>query len=146
MKAWYWCRMNGDDKAGTKTGTKERKSLENVLQHSGWMVIAVGCSAVKPRKNKQTKKGVRDLFSKYIQGLIKGSLLAIKNRLDKTSNGSQNWMANKKYSGWLLTDSGLGTWASYKTAWIIGQIKKNFNWRDDEKYYYFGYGKFSANV
>ena len=67
MKAWYWCRMNGDDKAGTKTGTGERKSLEDVLQHSGWMVIAVCCRAVKPRKKKQ-KKGVRDLFSKYIQG------------------------------------------------------------------------------
>ena len=53
-------------------------------------------------------------------------------------------MANKKHSGRFLTDSGLGTWASYKTAWIIGQIKKNFNWRDDEKYYYFGYGKFSC--
>ena len=62
MKAWYWCRMNGDDKAGTKTGTKERKSLEDVLQHSGWMVIAVCCSAVKPRKKKQTKK-VLEIFS-----------------------------------------------------------------------------------
>ena len=67
MKAWYWCRMNGDDKAGTKTGTGERKSLEDVLQHSGWMVIAVCYSAVKPRKKKQQKKGVRDLFSKYIR-------------------------------------------------------------------------------
>ena len=122
---------------------REKKSREDVLQHSPWMVIAVCCSEVKPRKKKQ-KKGVRDLFSKYIQGLIKGFLLAIKNRLDKTSNGSQNWMANKKHSGRLLTDSGLGTWASYKTAWIIGRIKKNFNWRDDEKYYYFGYAKFSC--
>ena len=143
MKACYWCRMNGDDKAGTKTGTGERKSLEDVLQHSGWMVIAVGCSAVKPRKNKQTKKGVRDLFSKYIQGLIKGFLLAIRNRLDKTSNGSQNWMANKKHSGWVLTDSGVRTWASYKTAWVTGW-KKKFKRRDDEKYYYSGYGKFSC--
>lgn len=33
-------------------------------------------------------------------------------------------MANKKHSGQRLTDSGLGTWASYKTAWIIRQ-KKN---------------------
>ena len=48
--------MNGDDKAGTKTGTGERKSLEDVLQHSGWMLIAVCCSAVKPRKKKQTNK------------------------------------------------------------------------------------------
>ena len=145
MKACYWCRMNGDDKAGTKTGTGERKSLEDVLQHSGWMVIAVGCSAVKPRKNKQTKKGVRDLFSKYIQGLIKGSLLAIKNRLDKTSNGSQNWMVNKKPSGRLLTVSGVATWASYKTTWIMGWKKKTiFNWRDNEKYFYVGYGKFSC--
>ena len=55
MKACYWCRMNGDDKAGTKTGTGERKSLEDVLQHSGWMVIAVGCSAMKPRKKKQKR-------------------------------------------------------------------------------------------
>ena len=47
--------MNGDDKAGTKTGTGERKSLEDVLQHSGWMVIAVGCSAMKPRKKKQKR-------------------------------------------------------------------------------------------
>ena len=61
MKAWYWCRMNGDDKAGTKTGTKERKSLEDVLQHSGWMVIAVCCSAMKPRKKKQKK--VLEIFS-----------------------------------------------------------------------------------
>ena len=68
---------------------REKKSQEDVLQHSPRMVIAVCCSAVKPRKKKQ-KKGVRDLFSKYIQGLIKGFLLAIKNRLDKTSNGSQN--------------------------------------------------------
>lgn len=82
------------------------------------MVMAVCCSAVKPRKKKQ-KKGVRCLLSKYIQSLIIGFLLAIKNRLDKTSNGSQNWMANKKHCGQLLTDSGPGTWASYKTAWII---------------------------
>ena len=54
--------MNGDDKAGTKTGTKERKSLEDVLQHSGWMVIAVCCSAMKPRKKKQTQK-VLEIFS-----------------------------------------------------------------------------------
>ena len=101
---------------------REKKSREDVLQHSRWMVIAVCCSAVKPRKNKQ-KKGVRDLFSKYIQGLIKGFLLAIKNRLDKTSNGSQNWMANKKHFGRLLTDSGLATWARYKTDWIIAWKK-----------------------
>ena len=118
--------MNGDDKAGTKTGTGERKSLEDVLQHLWWMVIAMCCSAVNPRK-KKPKKGVRDLFSKYIQGLIKAFLLAIKNRLDKTSNGSQNWMANKKHSGWLLIDSALGTWARYKTAWIIGWKKKTFS-------------------
>ena len=61
MKAWYWCRMNGDDKAGTKTGTGERKSLEDILQHSGWMVSAVGCSAMKPRKKKQKK--VLEIFS-----------------------------------------------------------------------------------
>ena len=54
--------MNGDDKAGTKTGTGERKSLEDVLQHSGWMVIAVCCSAMKPRKKKQTQK-VLEIFS-----------------------------------------------------------------------------------
>ena len=94
-------------------------------------------------KKKETKKGVRDLFSKYIQGLIKGFLLAIRNRLDKTSNGSQNWMANKKHSGWVLTDSGVRTWASYKTAWVTGW-KKKFKQRDDEKYYYSGYGKFSC--
>ena len=104
---------------------REKKSREDVLQHSRWMVIAVCCSEVKPRKKKQ-KKGVRDLFSKYIQGLIKGFLLAIKNRLDKTSNGSQNWMANKKHFGRLLTDSGLATWTSYKTTWII-VWKKTFS-------------------
>ena len=54
--------MNGDEKAGTKTGTRERKSLEDVLQHSGWMVIAVCCSAMKPRKKKQTQK-VLEIFS-----------------------------------------------------------------------------------
>lgn len=113
---------------------REEKSREDVSQHSRWVVIAVCYSAVNPRK-KKPKKGVRDLFSKYIQGLIKAFLLAIKNRLDKTSNGSQNWMANKKHSGRLLIDSALGTWASYKITWIIGWKKIFFNWRDDEKYY-----------
>ena len=122
MKAWYWCRMNGDEQV-LNWNRREKKSQEDVLQHSQWMVIAVCCSAVNPRK-KKPKKGVRDLFSKYIQGLIKAFLLAIKNRLDKTSNGSQNWMANKKHSGPLLIDSALGTWARYKTAWIIGWKKE----------------------
>ena len=35
---------------------REKKSLEDILQHSWWLVIAVGCSAVKPRKKKQTNK------------------------------------------------------------------------------------------
>ena len=42
-----------------------------------------------------------------------------------------------------LTDSGLATLASYKTAWVTGW-KKKFKRRDDEKYYYFGYAKFSC--
>ena len=97
------------------------------------------CSVLQCSETKKKKKGVRDLFHKYIQDLIKGFLLAIKKkkkkkRLDKTSNGSQNWLANKKHSGQLLTDTGLATSASYKTAWIIG-LNFFFNWRDDEKYY-----------
>ena len=142
MKAWYRCRMNGDDKAGTKLEQEREKEPGRCFTT---FTTNGNCSVLQCSETKKKEtKGVRDLFSQYIQGLIKGFLLAIKNRLDKTSNGSQNWMANKKHSGRLLTDSGLGTWASYKTAWIIGRIKKNFNWRDDEKYYYFGYAKFSC--
>jgi len=33
-------------------------------------------------------------------------------------------VANKKHSGQLLRDSGVGTWASYKTAWTMGLKKK----------------------
>ena len=48
------------------------------------------CSETKKKETNKQKRVLRDLFSKYIQGLIKGFLLAIKNRFDKTSNGSQN--------------------------------------------------------
>lgn len=124
MKAWYRCRMNGDDKAGTKLEQEREKEPGRCFTT---FTTNGNCSVLQCSETKKKEtKGVRDLFSQYIQGLIKGFLLAIKNRLDKTSNGSQNWMANKKHFGRLLTDSGLATWTSYKTTWII-VWKKTFS-------------------
>ena len=82
--------MNGDDKAGTKLEQEREKEpgrcFTTFTMNGNCSVLQ--CSETKTKET--TKKVVRELFSKYIQGLIKGFLLAIKNRLDKTSNGSQN--------------------------------------------------------
>ena len=82
--------MNGDDKAGTKLEQEREKEPGRCFTT---FTTNGNCSVLQcneTKKKETNTKGVRDLFSKYIQGLIKCFLLAIKNRLDKTSNGSQN--------------------------------------------------------
>lgn len=76
----------------TKQGTKLEQETEKepgrcfttFTMNGNFSVLQ--CSETQ---KKETKKGVRDLFSKHIQGLIKVSS-SPSNRLDKTSNGSQN--------------------------------------------------------